>query len=110
MAVPFPLTFEGCRFEAPLQVSGATLQEMALLRCELPGLLGNGVDVRQDLNLCRIIVRDATVTAADRSPGMNYYCNGGFGVSWDADGCRAVMIAAWSILPGGLRRWTSWWS
>src|SRR6478609_8103394 len=37
VSVPFPLTFEGCRFEAPLQVSGATLQELTVLRCELPG-------------------------------------------------------------------------
>jgi hypothetical protein len=51
VTVPFPLTFEGCRFESPLQVSGSTLQELTVLRCELPGLLGNGVDVRRDLNL-----------------------------------------------------------
>ena len=31
VTVPFPLTFEGCRFESPLQVSGATLQELTVL-------------------------------------------------------------------------------
>ena len=41
---------------------------------------------------------------------LAYYCNGSCGVSWDADARRAVMITAWSILPGGLSRWTRWWS
>jgi hypothetical protein len=100
MAVPFPLTFEGCRFEAPLQVSGATLQEMALLRCELPGLLGNGVDVRQDLNLCRIIVRDATVTAADRSPGMNYADHG---VRGSAIGASRLSVGGDLLFEGACR-------
>jgi hypothetical protein len=51
VTVPFPLRFEGCRFEFPLQVSGATLQELTMLECELAGLLGNDVDVRRDLDL-----------------------------------------------------------
>jgi hypothetical protein len=51
VTVAFPLTFEACRFSAPLRISGATLQELTLLRCVLPGLLGNGVHVRRDLNL-----------------------------------------------------------
>ena len=38
-------------FESPLQVTGATLQELTVLRCELPALLGNGIDVGRDLNL-----------------------------------------------------------
>jgi hypothetical protein len=99
MAVPFPLTFEGCRFEAPLQVSAA-LQEMALLRCELPGLLGNGVDVRQDLNLCRIILRDATVTAADRSPGMNYADHG---VRGSAIGASRLSVGGDLLFEGACR-------
>ena len=67
MTVPFPLTFEGCRFEAPLQVSGATLQELTVLRCQLPGLLGNGVDVRRDLNLSGSTVTGALATTASQS-------------------------------------------
>ena len=100
MSVPFPLTFEGCRFEASLQVSGATLQEMALSRCELPRLLGNGVDVRRDLNLCRIIVRDATVTAADRSPGMNYADHG---VRGSAIGASRLSVGSDLLFEGACR-------
>jgi hypothetical protein len=40
VTVPFPLTFEGCRFASPLQVSGAQLQELSVLRCGLPGCSG----------------------------------------------------------------------
>jgi hypothetical protein len=67
VSVPFPLTFEGCRFEAPLQISGATLQELTVLRCELPGLLGNGVDVRRDLNLSGSTVTGSLTTTASES-------------------------------------------
>ena len=67
MSVPFPLTFEECRFEAPLQISGATLQELTVLRCDLPGLLGNGVDVRRDLNLSGSTVTGALATTASQS-------------------------------------------
>src|SRR4051795_1920631 len=51
----------------PLQVSGATLQELTVLRCELPGLLGNGVDVRRDLNLSESTVTGALTTTASQS-------------------------------------------
>ena len=68
VTVPFPLTFEGCRFEAPLQVSGATLQELTVLRCELPGLLGNGVNVRRDLNLSGSAVTGAPPYHRERLP------------------------------------------
>ena len=67
VSVPFPMTFEGCRFEAPLQISGATLQELTVLRCELPALLGNGVDVRRDLNLSESTVTGAVPTTASQS-------------------------------------------
>ena len=67
MRVPFPLTFEECQFEAPLQISGVTLQELTVLRCDLPGLLGNGVDVRRDLNLSGSTVTGALPTTASQS-------------------------------------------
>jgi hypothetical protein len=67
VTVSFPLTFDGCRFESPLQVSGATLQELTVLRCELPGLLGNGVDVRRDLNLLESTITGALTTTASES-------------------------------------------
>jgi hypothetical protein len=67
VTVPFPLTFEGCRFEAPLQISGATLQELTVLRCELSALLGNGVNVRRDLNLSESTVAGAVPTTASQS-------------------------------------------
>ena len=38
-----------------------------MLRCELPGLLGNGVDVRRDLNLSGSTVTGALTTTASQS-------------------------------------------
>jgi hypothetical protein len=67
VTVPFPLTFEECRFEFPLQVSGASLQELTVLLSELPGLLGNGVDVRRDLNLSGSTITGALTTTASQS-------------------------------------------
>lgn len=51
LEIPFPLHFSGCEFDSPLTVEGAALQELTVTGCKLPGLLGNGVRVRLDLNL-----------------------------------------------------------
>jgi hypothetical protein len=52
MTVPFPLRFDGCEFDSAPLVEGAQLFELSLTGCpRLPGLLGNGLKVRRDLNL-----------------------------------------------------------
>ena len=52
LEVPYPLRFEDCEFDAAVVVEGAQLQELALTGAvALPGLLGNGLCVRGDLDL-----------------------------------------------------------
>jgi hypothetical protein len=52
MSVPFPLWFDSCEFDEALVIEGAELHELALRDCRrLPGLLGNGVRTRRDLDL-----------------------------------------------------------
>src|SRR5712671_6353917 len=52
LEVPFPLRFEGCDFDSALRVAGAQLRELALIgTVRLPGLLGNCLRVRGDLDL-----------------------------------------------------------
>jgi len=54
LVVPFPLRFDGCEFDSPVVVEGAELFELSLTSCpRLPGLLGNGLRLRRDLNLSR---------------------------------------------------------
>jgi hypothetical protein len=66
--VPFLLRFEGCEFDAPLNVEGAHLYELGLLGCtELPGLLGNGLRVQRDLDLSGSRVSGALRTSASTS-------------------------------------------
>jgi hypothetical protein len=68
LTVPFPLRFEGCEFESPLVVEGADLFELALIRCpRLPGLLGNGLRLRRDLDLSGSTVAGAHWTSASTS-------------------------------------------
>jgi hypothetical protein len=68
LAVPFPLRFEGCEFDAAPMVEGAELFELSLTGCpELPGLLGNGLRLRRDLDLSRSQVAGAHWTSASTS-------------------------------------------
>jgi hypothetical protein len=63
LSVPFPVRFTDCEFDAPLDVEGAKLRELTLTGCPgLPGLLGNGLRLRGDLDLSR-----STVTGAHRT-------------------------------------------
>jgi hypothetical protein len=65
--VPFPLRFDGCEFESVPVVEGAQLHELALTGCGLPGLLGNGLRVRRDLDLSRSRVTGGHRTSASTS-------------------------------------------
>src|SRR5690348_8652978 len=54
LTVPFPLRFDGCEFDSAVVVEGAELFELSLTGCpRLPGLLGNGLRLRRDLNPVR---------------------------------------------------------
>jgi hypothetical protein len=68
LAVPFPLCFNGCEFDSAVVVEGAELFELSLTSCaRLPGLLGNGLRLRRDLNLSRSHIAGAHWTSASTS-------------------------------------------
>jgi hypothetical protein len=68
LAVPFPVRFEGCEFDSAPVVEGAELFELSLTGCpRLPGLLGNGLRLRRDLDLSRSRVSGAHWTSASTS-------------------------------------------
>jgi hypothetical protein len=68
LTVPFPLRFDGCEFDSPPVVEGADLFELAFTGCPLlPGLLGNGLRLRRDLDLSRSQVAGAHWTSASTS-------------------------------------------
>ena len=65
LSVPFPLRFDGCEFDSAPVVEGADLFELALTGCRrLPGLLGNGLRLRRDLDLSGSRVAGAHRTSA----------------------------------------------
>ncbi|WP_432826646.1 hypothetical protein [Dactylosporangium sp. CA-092794] len=50
--VGFPLVFDGCRFDEPLDLTGGSVRALAVTRSpRLPGLLANGLRVGGDLDL-----------------------------------------------------------
>jgi hypothetical protein len=68
LTVPFPLRFEGCEFDAAPVAEGADLFELSLADCpRLPGLLGNGLRLRRDLDLSGSQVAGAHWTNASTS-------------------------------------------
>ena len=68
LTVPFPLRFDGCEFDVAPVLEGAQLYELSLTSCpRLPGLLGNGLSVRRDLDLSRSQVSEALWTSASTS-------------------------------------------
>ncbi|MGA3150806.1 MAG: hypothetical protein ACLPN6_18810 [Streptosporangiaceae bacterium] len=68
LTVPFPLRFDGCEFDSAPVVEGAELFELALTGCpRLPGLLGNGLRLRRDLDLSRSRIAGAHWTSASTS-------------------------------------------
>src|SRR5690348_3299336 len=99
LEVPFPLRFDDCEFEAPPVVEGAQLHELAFTGCgRLPGLLGNEVRIRRDLDLSRSRVAGAHQTSASTSQGAaGWLCESDIGgrllcaaTSIDADGQRSI--------------------
>jgi hypothetical protein len=64
VAVPFPLRFDRCLFDAPVIAEGAELFELSLTGCELPGLLANGLRLRRDLDLSGSVITGSHQTTA----------------------------------------------
>jgi hypothetical protein len=65
LVVPFSLRFEACEFDIAPVLEGADLFELALTGCpRLPGLLGNGLRLRRDLDLSRSQIAGAHWTNA----------------------------------------------
>jgi hypothetical protein len=68
LEVSFPLCFDMCEFDSPLHLDGARLHALAVTRCSrVPGLLGNGLRVRRDLDLSQSTVTGAHLTSASTS-------------------------------------------
>src|ERR1700722_19539701 len=68
LEVPFALRFDGCEFDTAPVVEGAQLFELALTGSpRLPGLLGNGLRLRRDLDLSRSHIAGAYWTSASTS-------------------------------------------
>lgn len=58
-----PLRFEACEFDSALVCEGAALHALALMDCPaLPGILGNGLRIRRDLDLS-----GSTITGGHRT-------------------------------------------
>lgn len=65
LEVSFPLRFDGCEFDSALDLDGARLHGLAVTRCsQVPGVLGNGLRVRRDLDLSQSRVTGAHLTSA----------------------------------------------
>ncbi|GII57588.1 oxidoreductase [Planotetraspora thailandica] len=67
MQVPFPLRFIRCSFDRPVNLDGADLHVLTLDACTVPGLLGNGMRVRRDLDLSRSRITGDLWTSASTS-------------------------------------------
>jgi len=111
LSVPFPLRFDGCEFDSAPVVEGADLFELALTGCpRLPGLLGNGLRLRRDLDLSGSRVAGAHRTSASTSKtAAIWLCEAEIGgrllcVGTTVDGLGGRSIQADRIrVAGGIR-------
>jgi uncharacterized protein YjbI with pentapeptide repeats len=62
--VRFPLRFDDCEFEHAPVLLGADLFGLSLTRCRLPGLLANGLRLRNDLDLSGARIRGSHASVA----------------------------------------------
>lgn len=104
--VRFPLRFEGCAFDAPIIADGADLQQLTVTGApRLPGILGNGLRVRRDLDLSGSTISGAHRTSASTSRRSAIWLSeaaiGGrllcVGTVIHADGERAVQADRLSV-------------
>jgi hypothetical protein len=64
VSVLFPLVFEDCEFEQAPNLDGASLHALTFRGCSLPGLIGNGLRVRRDVDLSDSLITGAHSTSA----------------------------------------------
>jgi hypothetical protein len=111
LTVPFPLRFEACEFDSAPVVEGADLFELTFTGCpRLPGLLGNGLRLRRNLDLSGSRVAGAHWTSTSTSrPAAVWLCEseiGGrlhcMGTTIDGQGGRAVQADRIRV-AGGVR-------
>jgi hypothetical protein len=80
LSVPFPLHFEGCEFDSVLVADGAELPGLSLTGClHLPGLAGNGLRLRRNLNVSRSRIAGAHRTSAVGAPAAVWLCEAEIG-------------------------------
>lgn len=111
MVIPVPLRFDDCEFGETVNLEGAELRSLALVDCRLKaGLLGNGVQVTQDLDVSGSHVTGAlsSLRTPWRSAAL-WLCQGqiggsllGVGTEVHTDGLRAVH-ADWLNVGGSVR-------
>ncbi len=111
LAVPFPLRFGECEFDSAPVLEGAEIFELSLTGCpRLPGLLGNGLRLRRDLDLSCSRVAGAHWTSASTSkPSAIWLCEAEIGgrllcVNTSIDGQGYRSIQADRIHVGGAVR------
>src|SRR5579859_8037328 len=111
LEVPFPLRFDGCEFDAAPVVEGAQLFELSLTGSpRLPGLLGNGLRLRRDLDLSRSHISGAHWTSGSTSnQSAVWLCESDIGgrllcVDTVIDGLGGRAIQADRIRVGGAVR------
>ncbi len=111
LAVPFPLRFDGCEFDSAPVVEGAELFELALTGCpRLPGLLGNGLRLRRDLDLSgsRVAAAHRTSASTEHTSAV-WLCESEIGgrllcVGTRIDGLGGRAIQADRVRAGGAVR------
>jgi hypothetical protein len=70
LVVAFPLRFDGCEFASAPVLEGSELFELSFIGCpRVPGLLGNGLRLRRDLDLSGSRVAGVHRTSASTSNG-----------------------------------------
>lgn len=111
LTVPFPLCFDACEFDTAPVVEGAQLLGLSLTGCpRLPGLLGNALQLRRDLDLSRSCVTGAHWTSAStRKSAAIWLCEAEIGgrllcIDTTVDGQGYRSIQADRIHVGGAVR------
>lgn len=111
LSIPFPLRFASCEFSEPLIIEGAELHDLALRECScVPGLLGNGVRIRRDLDLSHSrIIGEHRTRASTSGTAAIWLCESGIGGRFlcvgtvvDTKGTRAVQADQMTV--GGAAR------
>jgi cytoskeletal protein CcmA (bactofilin family) len=102
--VVFPVGFERCSFSHPLQLSGSSLHSLALVGCDLPALVGNGLRLRRDLILSGSRISGEVATSASISyPGAVWLCEAEIGGRLVAAGTMIAPPTGRALHADGVR-------